>query len=298
MSITSKIISNSISGRLTGSSISGNLYGTGVSGRFIDAPTIIVNPYGPEATALFARMVVQPTTALKELIDKTISDLKTAGIWQITDKLHKWDLHTEQASLLDWKNDAHDATNVDGVDVFIPKNGLYTDGTSYVDLNYIPTIDSIYGSLENLALSLDDLTGIPTLSFNFGAYGTDARRGTLVRTNVDIYKRIWALINTTSTWKTWNSIVAAGNLYIVDRPNLTTLYIYLQDGRWTYGNSLALGLPDNKLIIGGYSNANASVARYPINTSVLWMGASLTEEQRTAWYDIINYWKTNIPSTF
>jgi len=32
MSITSKIISNSISGRLTGSSISGNLYGTGVSG--------------------------------------------------------------------------------------------------------------------------------------------------------------------------------------------------------------------------------------------------------------------------
>lgn len=254
--------------------------------------------YDADTVSLLARMAVQPSRALAELIDKTIIGLKTAGIWQITDKFHKWDLHTEQASLLDWKNAAHDATNVDGVDVFIPKNGLYTDGTSYVDLNYIPTIDSIYGSLENLALSLDDLTGIPTLSFNFGAYGTDVKIGTLVRTNVDIYKRIWALINTTSTWKTWNSIVAAGNLYIVDRPNLTTLYIYLQDGRWTYGNSLALGLPDNKLIIGGYSNANASVARYPINTSVLWMGASLTEEQRAAYYDIINYWKANIGSTF
>lgn len=298
MSISGTISLLNVNGKISAKGVTGYLNIPQVSGSITYFPTIIVNPYGPEATALFNRMTVQPSTALKQLIDKTITDLKTAGIWQITDKFHKWDLHTEQASLLDWKNPAHDAVNVDGVDVFIPKDGLYTDGTSYVDLNYIPTIDSIYGSLENLAFSLDDLTGIPTLSFNFGAYGTDVTRGTLVRTNVDIYKRIWALINTTSTWKVWNSVVAAGNLYIVDRPNLTTLYIYLQDGRWTYGNSLALGLPDNKLIIGGYSNANASVARYPINTSVLWMGASLSEEQRASWYDIINYWKANISSTF
>jgi len=298
MTISGTIKANNIIGSISVKNVTGELNIPQVSGSITYSPTIIVNPYGPEATALFNRMTVQPSTALKQLIDKTITDLKTAGIWQITDKFHKWDLHTEQASLLDWKNPAHDAVNVDGVDVFIPKGGLYTNGTSYVDLNYIPAIDSIYGSLENLALSLDDLTGIPTLSFNFGAYGTTATNGIMVRTNVDIYKRIWSMINTTSTWKTWNSIVAAGNIYIIDRPNSTTLYMYIQDGRWTYGNTLALGMPDNKLILGGYSNANASVARYPINTSVLWMGASLTPEQRAEYFNIISYWKANISSAF
>lgn len=73
MNISGKILSNTISGNLIGTPLSGKLYGNSITGKFIDSPTIIVNPYGPEATALFARMTDQPSTALKELIDRTIS---------------------------------------------------------------------------------------------------------------------------------------------------------------------------------------------------------------------------------
>lgn len=291
MSISGRIISNSISGRLLGSSISGNLYGTKVSGRFIDAPTIIVNPYGPEATALFARMDVQPSTALKQLIDKTITELKTAGIWQITDKFHKWDLHTEQASLLDWKNPAVDSINYGAT--FVPAFGVSTvQGSTYLDLNFTPSINCENATLNDMAFSIDDITGEVTNSYNFGAFNKAGNSFLAFRTMEIGALRPWMFINSVAQ-KVWNGN-AGINLYYNERPNASQIYIYKSPTLLSLGNSNSTAMIDQSLILGGNRSANGGIVKYNISTSTFWLGKTFTPEQRTAWYDIISYWKANI----
>jgi hypothetical protein len=255
-------------------------------------PTFIVNPYSPEATALFNRMAIQPSTALKQLIDKTITDLKTAGIWQITDKFHKWDLHTEQASLLDWKNPAFDAT-CDGSPYFIPKYGVATiSNESYINLNFIPAIDCQYASLNDMGFALDDLTGGYTPGPNFGSY--DKANTTMLgfRTMEVGAKSPWLWFNTKSQ-RVWNSSGGI-NLYYNDRPNATDQRIYKSPTNSILGANTSVAMTDNNIILGGYVASSSVVLKNSINTSIFWLGKSFTDEQRTAWYNIMDYWKANI----
>lgn len=297
MSVSGTIIPNSISGRLIGSPITSNLSGNSISGKFIDAPAIIVNPYGPEATSLFNRITAQPTTSLKQLIDKTITDLKTAGIWQITDKFHKWDLHTEQASLLDWKNSAHDATNMDGA-TFTPKYGLTTaQYVNYVDLNFIPSTDCIYATLNDLGFSIDDLTGNQTLGPNFGSYDKANTTFLGFRTMEIAAVRPWLWLNSKAQ-KVWNSNGGI-NLYYNERKDSTTVRLFKAATTSTFGTSTSVAMTDNNLIIGGYVASGGNIgAKNSIDTATFWLGKAFTDAQRASWYDIINYWKANVSSTF
>ena len=292
--ITGNISTNNIVGRVVNNSISG--YKTCIV-NIIPTPSPSPILYSSEANALFARMTVQPTTALKQLIDKTITDLKTAGIWDITDKLHKWDLHTEQASLLDWKNAAHDATNVDGA-VFTPKYGVTTTQyVNYVDLNFIPSTDCINGTLNDFGFSIDDLTGLQTLGPNFGSYDKANTTFLGFRTMEIAAVRPWLWLNSKAqkVWKSNGGI----NLYYNERKDSSTVRIFRSATRSTFGTSLSVAMTDNKVIIGGYIASDGNIgAKNSIDTSTLWIGKSFTDEQRASWYEIINYWKANIGSTF
>lgn len=294
MSISGTISSLNINGNVTSNKITGKLNIPQVYGSITYFPTIIVNPYGPEATALFNRMAVQPSTALKQLIDKTIADLKTAGIWQITDKFNKWDLHTEQASLLDWKNPAYNGTNYGAT--FVPAFGLSTvQGSTYLDLNFIPSLNCENATLNDLAFSLDDITAEITNSQNFGAYNT-ANNSLLAFRTMDIGSvRPWFFINSTAQ-KVWNGM-AGINLYYNERPNATQIVIYRAPTTSTFGTSNSVAMIDQSLIIGGNRAANGGVVKYNISTSTFWLGKVFTPEQRTAWYNIIEYWKANVGNT-
>ena len=285
-----------ISGKILSNTISGKLYGNSITGKFIDSPTIIVNPYGPEATALFARMTDQPSTALKELIDKTISDLKTAGIWDITDKFHKWDLHTEQASLLDWKNAVHDASNNGAT--FTPKYGVTTvQNVSYVDLNFIPSTDCTYATLNDIGFSLDDITGNQTLGPNFGSFDKANTSWLLFRTMEIAAMRPWLWLNS-KAHKVWN-YNGGINLYYCERKDNTTIRIYKDASTSTFGTSTSVAMTDNDIIIGGYIAPGGNIgAKNNIDTATFWLGKAFSDAQRASWYDIINYWKANIDSTF
>lgn len=297
--ISGNLFKTDIYGHLSESKVVGNLSKNNIYGTiFYEYSSAPPGPtYDVDAQALFNRMTVQPSTALKELIEKTIIDLKTAGIWQITDKFHKWDLHTEQASLLDWKNASHNATNINNA-TFNPKDGLYTTNyTNYVSLNFIPSADCIYGSLDDISFSLDDLTAVPTLGFNFGGYSEDNTSSLLFRTNEDSVKRPWLLVNA-ATWRVWNNAAAAGNLYVSERLNSSQIRIRKSPVLSILGSSTSVKMVDNNLVIGGFTTGNGSVSMQNINTSLFWLGKMMTEEQVVSWYDIINYWKANISSTF
>lgn len=298
LKLCSNIINGNPVGVITGKQVIGTVTNKNVTGGI---NSIYISPiteptYSPEATALFARMTVQPSTTLKELIDKTITDLKTAGIWEITDKFHKWDLHTEQASLLDWKYAAQNATNVDGA-VFTPKYGLATvQGANHIELNFIPATDCINGTLNDFGFSLDDLTGLQTLGPNFGSYDKANTTFLAFRTMEIAAVRPWLWLNTKAQ-KVWNSNGGI-NLYYNERKDSGYVRIYKSPTVSTFGAATSVSMIDNSLILGGYRYSNGNVGRYNIDTSTLWIGKSFTEEQRTAWYNIISYWKANIGSTF
>jgi hypothetical protein len=297
LKLNSNIINTNPVGVATVEKVLGVSTNSRVSG---DVNNIYISPiseptYSPEATALFSRMMVQPSTALKELVDKTITDLKSAGIWDITDKFHKWDLHTEQASLLDWKNAAHNATNFGGT--FTPKYGVQTAlGVSYLDLNFTPSTDCTFGTINDFAFSLDDLTAEITNSYNFGAYNKANTSFIGFRTMEIGAVRPWLFINSMAQ-KVWNGN-AGINLYYNERPNATQIFIYKSPSTYTFGTSNSVAMIDQSLVIGGNRYSNGGVYKSNISTSAFWLGKTFTPAQRTAWYEIINYWKTNVNSTF
>jgi hypothetical protein len=76
-----------------------------------DVMTGLWTPSDPDTVALIARMSVDPPLRLKALLDKTIIDLKGYAIWEHIDSLKLYGLHTEQASMLNIKQDKYNSTN-------------------------------------------------------------------------------------------------------------------------------------------------------------------------------------------
>ena len=97
-----------------------------------------------ESRALFQRMTTPPTETRKKLIDKTIEELKSFGIWYQLDVLYFFAAETQQAALLNWIKNSHDATAVNSP-TFTANQGFVSDGsTSYLDLNYNPSAGPKY----------------------------------------------------------------------------------------------------------------------------------------------------------
>lgn len=268
----------------------------------------LFTPVVPEAetTALLARMDTQPSEDLATLINTTIKSLKSTGIWAITDTFHKWDLHTEQASLLDWKNAAHDASVGAGTPLFTPKYGVRTMGLevatdasrNWIDLNFTPSTDCSYGSLDAIGFSLDDLAGTAITSYNFGAKNAANTSYMFFRTKEsDAVPRPWLYLNNIIT-RVYNG--ASGiKLFYCERPSSSTIYIWKDPSSSIVGTSnTSVAMIDQKLVLGGYREYNGGINRYGISSSTFWLGGLFTPAQRASWWAIIDYWKANIGSTF
>ena len=106
-----------------------------LSGIFTGGGEMIVNvnsaiPEGAELTALLAAMTVQPSVERVDLIDATITALKTAGIWEMLDAFYCYAAHDEQAAKLNWINPAQSADEVSG------DRTLFTMDVGFANLSY------------------------------------------------------------------------------------------------------------------------------------------------------------------
>ena len=68
--------------------------------------------FDPAATALFARMTVQPDNTRKALINSTIVGLKASGIWAKADALYVTAAHDAQSARLNWVQDLYNLTAI------------------------------------------------------------------------------------------------------------------------------------------------------------------------------------------
>jgi hypothetical protein len=260
--------------------------------------------YCEEAKALFARMTIQPTDALKDLINKTIVDLKTAGIWGLTDTFHKWDLHNEQASLLDWKNPAFNATAIN-TPTFIPKVGVttYSTGSRYIKLNFIPSSDCVNASLNNLGIYIDDMgNGVtPIVQYQCGGYSKDGLSRLHFRykyTTVNTWLLAGIVNNSSNFTKTLDYLAYIPANYSIERSASNVTKIYMEKVAQATSIVASISMIDNSIAVGGFTNANGTYSATNGMFSYFWLGSSLTTQQRSDWIDIITYWKNNIGGTF
>lgn len=122
--------------------ISENGYGMPIVLSDLGTPAVIKGggggpTYDADATALFARMSVQPDATRKGLINTLISSAKANGWWGEIDVLCLPGADS-QASLLNWKSSSFNATLVSSP-AFTANQGFVTDGSaSYIDTNFNP----------------------------------------------------------------------------------------------------------------------------------------------------------------
>lgn len=127
--------------------------GAGIDNNLILSKSAI--SYEPEAISLFDNMVVEPSDALKIIINTAIRDLKLYGIWNKLDFLAVYAMHTEQAALLDWK-DYINHTNVNGM-TFTAYSGFSYDAsiaTVYVNSNFNPSTNGVNYTVNDAMLGV------------------------------------------------------------------------------------------------------------------------------------------------
>lgn len=95
--------------------------------------------YDPDASALFARMSVEPSSGQKEIYNTAIAAMKTAGLWSLLDCFYMMGVHDAQAARLNWISTSFNLTEFNSP-TFTQNQGYNGNGsTSYLGTNFNPT---------------------------------------------------------------------------------------------------------------------------------------------------------------
>lgn len=100
-----------------------------------------------ETNALLTRMMVPPTAARRNRINKLINALKATGVWQATSIFHMLAAHDAQAARLNWKDATFTLAEVNAP-AFLADRHYQGDGvSSYLDpgvaLNTVPNLSAV-----------------------------------------------------------------------------------------------------------------------------------------------------------
>lgn len=115
-----------------------------------------VSPYSAEATAYFAAMSSQPTETQKAAINARIAAIKaTTGLWDKFDVLCFYDIHTEQAALINVKYPAGAFNQTNNGTTFTAFSGFKGGGAGqFIDSNYVPATNKINASQHSFSMGL------------------------------------------------------------------------------------------------------------------------------------------------
>lgn len=102
----------------------------------------------PETNLLIAQMTVKPTSVRQALLTSTICQLKTSGIWYLSDVIYGLAAHTQQASLLNWKLPGTFTATVNGtvgVDITFDVDQGWTSQNAggYVNTGWNPATNGV-----------------------------------------------------------------------------------------------------------------------------------------------------------
>jgi len=238
-----------------------------------------------ETVSLLARMSSQPTNSLKLLINKTIKDLKDAGIFSKLDVFYIRGLHTEQASHLNWVKNAHNSTNINSCP-WVAKQGFTTGTTKKLDLNYNNTQKVNYNQCTDFSIGqmVYNKPNVASSSVIGGStanglinYGSSAR---------------WYYYSS-ATYAAYSGNTTEGQFMSLNSsPNGSLYRKFFRDGSYVSEYSTASNVASNG------SNYNEIYNSTLNGTKAFFLGGSLSNSQHTTLYNILVYFYNNVGGTF
>lgn len=194
----------------------------------------------PETVALIAQFTTPPTAARAQLINNLIAGLIAAGVWPLLDILYVWAAADSQAARLNWISPGTFTCTAVNSPMFTADRGFQGDGsTSYLDTNWINSVNGIFATLNSAHLAMWSLTSAQSDIVDAGSSGTLLE----VRTSADLYNvRINSGANNTAA-------NTNGSGYFISNRSTTST-------QQAYRNGVSLGSP------GTTSNAVPTVSSH------------------------------------
>ncbi len=244
--------------------------------------------YGPEASALFARMSVQPSDSRKMIISETIYQLQVAGIWNKLDIIYFTAAHDSQSAGLNWKSTENTITAINSP-LFTTDRGYSGNGTTnYVNTNYNP-LTGITWTQNSASFGIYSRTNITENKSSGAANGSGTGLALGFRnTSNQIGSRINSLVGD-------NLIVSNSDsrgLFVVNRSSSTAQQVY-KNGIQLSANT-ATSQAVNSLSLYVLANNVAGVASLfsSFEAAAIFCGAG--DIDQTIFYNIIQWYMTKI----
>ncbi|KQP52993.1 hypothetical protein [Methylobacterium sp. Leaf106] len=148
-------------------------------------------PLAAETKDLLAAMTVQPSSAIRSLINKTIADSKDALLWPKFRSVHAFGLPTQQAAFLDWKLPSRAAPIITGEIAYNARGNLVPDGsTGFLDMGF--SANSLGLTVNNAGASCKFGPGTGPL------FGTTSSSGNLFHASVSSGNALTSRLNQTA----------------------------------------------------------------------------------------------------
>lgn len=252
-----------------------------------------LSSYTAEAQALFTRMAEQPTDELKNLIDKTIVDLKAAGIWQALDYLYFMNVHTQQASTLNWIKDEHNILVVNSKPWTI-YNGFASGG--YLRTQFNPAVNGQNFTQNNSVFGIRSNARNP-IGVNYEWHGAYNQTNINLRMNLNYkmnaarYYRSYRSLNSVITY-----VVLPNDFGLIQvcRDNSLNFQDCVDGGTFRKVSLGATGVIDLELFLG-CTNLGGAPNFYNGDTLTnSYAGGFLNQEQSTIMAGILNYFETTV----
>ena len=226
--------------------------------------------------------------------DKTIKDLKAAGIWYKDDVRYQFNLHTQQASNLNWKTSGHTITAVNSPiwNIFDGYRGVTS---AYLRTNYIPSSQGVNYLLNDAGIGIGTNYYIDEFKYLISTRSTDG----------DL-SAIWtggdAGVYGTVNGNTSNIPLVTGGttqgIFDVSR--------YTSTGVTTYAGGIYMGttavpqgiVPTREFWILALNDQGGSALATSNTVNYARMGGSLSAAQVKRNKEIVEYFNNNVAATF
>lgn len=240
--------------------------------------------YSAEATAAFAAMDVQPSSALKDIYATAIDGLVAAGLWAIRDAYYFLNVETAQAARVNLKNPGTYNLTAFNSPAFTAKVGYAGNGsTSYLDSNFNPSTAGGIWAQNDASIFVWSLTSGQAASAILGYNGSG---------NYPLYTRYttnqtFGAINSTSPMTVAN--LDGSGFYCVTRSGAEATKIFKNGADHVTGTqtSAALSNLNVTLLRDNATYSSRSVAFFGF-------GGHVTDAQASDEYDILSAFKTAV----
>jgi len=240
-----------------------------------------------DAQAIISTMVIQPDITRQSLINTTVKNLKTAGIWSKLDGLWMLAAHSEQAGLLNWKTQIA-ATKV-STPTFVTDRG-FAGGVGRAINTGVNLLNATNAQSNSISFGTYIITSSSGASYDCGVKGSGLLGQNRIASNNSSTATF--LCNTSSTTITANVSSSLG-FYAANRSDSLAIQAYKNGQIIGFRSIVSTNLPNFTFYLCGYNNAGV-VGSSLRRQAAGYVSSSLTPTQHASLYSIIQSYAESV----